>query len=135
MLIISSETLFLAEILSVESCTILFVEGTTKCLQKFSQLENLSLKNGHHSCSNWSPSLQKNVFEITFLTLLIDILVSTLLLSLISFLLFGLYLIEVHSETVELFLAFIVLAVGVSKVLAEDVPGAAEVGKRGIESF
>ena len=51
------------------------------------------------------------------------------------FIRFALYLVELHSEAVELFLAFVVLTIGVSQVLAEDVPGAAEVGKRGIEPF
>lgn len=51
------------------------------------------------------------------------------------FFLAGLYLVEVHSEAVELFLAFVILTVGVSQVLAEDVPGAAEVGERSIQPF
>ena len=46
---------------------------------------------------------------------------------------FFLYLVELHSEAVELFLALVILAVGVPKVFAEDVPGTAEVGERGVE--
>ena len=42
---------------------------------------------------------------------------------------FFLYLVELHSESVEFFLALIVLAVGVPQVFAEDVPGTAEVGE------
>ena len=48
---------------------------------------------------------------------------------------FFLYLVEMHSEAVDFLLAFIVLAVGVSQVFAEDIPGAAEVGERGVELF
>ena len=44
-----------------------------------------------------------------------------------------LYLAQLHAEAVELLLGFIVLAVGVSDVLAENLPVAAKVAKRGVE--
>jgi len=65
MALISSDTSSLAWTLGfVALGSTLLVNGTMECLQKFSQLGNLSLKKVHHSFSESSPSLWKYVLFI-----------------------------------------------------------------------
>ncbi len=48
---------------------------------------------------------------------------------------FALNLVELQAESVEPAVTFLILALGIAQMLAEDIPGAAESGERGIEFF